>query len=451
MAKLSMKSSLERKVVTGFTVALFSVAGLGVLQYLTQRRSARDAEWVSHTQDVFRELVSTRNALNRADASAQSFLLTGSIDDSSAYYRATDALNRHVQTLRTLTVDNPAQQHNLDDLEPAVASAVSALQQELTSRGVSQLSKGQIVALETSVRQSTEDVRGIVANMESQELEVLARRNETAARANHRAHEFILLGTFLAAVLIAAFAVALLRDIAERMRAEEGLRVLSGRLLQAQEDERHHIGRELHDSLGQYLSALKMRLEAIQADAEPSGAGIGPDLADCIDLAAQSITDVRTASYLLYPALLDEMGLQSAIPVYLDGFTKRCGIQTTFQSSPNFGRAPRDIELALFRILQESLTNVHRHSGSPTAHVRIARHYGDVSLEVSDAGKGMPKEKLDQFQKGASDGLGVGLRGMKERVRQIGGKLEISSDSRGTSVRVTIPVEEPSSSSSDSA
>jgi signal transduction histidine kinase len=446
-----MKLSLERKVITGFAVALISVAGLGVLQYLTQRRSVQDAEWVSHTHDVLQELAFTRNALNRADSSAQSLLITGDVTYGYEYNRAIAAFRNRIRNLNFLTVDNAPQKQKLVVLETLADSAVISLQKEIDTRNSPQLTKSQLIALETAARQSIENVRTAISGMETGEWALLGQRNAASRRANYRAHVLVLLGSLLAGLLIAAFAVALLRDVAERMRAEQSLRVLSGRLLQMQEDERRHIGRELHDSLGQYLSALKMRLESIQGDAGLSRDAVDRELEECIDLAGQSIKDVRTASYLLYPALLDELGLQSAIPVYLDGFTKRCGIQTTFQSSPDFGRAPRDIELALFRILQESLTNVHRHSGSPTAHVQIARYDGIVSLEVSDAGKGMPEEKLEEFQKSLPGHLGVGLRGMHERMRQFGGKLEVSSNSHGTTVRVTISAEEPMSSPAGSA
>jgi signal transduction histidine kinase len=433
-----MNSSLERKAVAGFAVALVSVLGLCLLQYRTERRLTQNSQWVSHSHDVLRELALTRTSLNRADASAQSMVITGDASYVDEYDRAIDGFSRHLRNLRELTVDNPTQQRSLDILEPAAVSAIGALQKEIEARKTAPIPNGQVLALEASVRESADGVRDAISNMETEEWELLRQRTEAADRSNHRVHEVILLGTLLAVLFIAAFAAALLMDIAERERAEENLRALSGRLLQMQEDERRHIGRELHDSLGQYLSALKMRLESLRTDVRPAGDAAVQELGECIDLAEHSITEVRTASYLLYPALLDEMGLQSAIPAYLDGFSKRCGIKTTFESSPNFGRANRDVELALFRVLQESLTNIHRHSGSPTAHVLIKREDGAIRLEVRDDGKGMPRERLDEFQKGSPGQMGVGLRGMNERVRQFGGKLEVASDLRGTTVRVTI-------------
>jgi len=141
--------------------------------------------------------------------------------------------------------------------------------------------------------------------------------------------------------------------------------------------------------------------------------------------------------------MLEEVGLKSAIPWYLDGFSKRSNIQTTFESDPEFGRLEREVELALFRVLQESLTNVHRHSGSATADIRLTRKNGSVVLEVVDKGKGISPTLLEQSDKDWLGSLGVGLRGMNERIRQLGGKLEIASTENGTVVTAGVPVVEP--------
>ncbi len=683
----SKKSSLERNLVVAFAVALLSIAALGFLQYRTANRLSEDNQWVSHTQDVLRELAETRNSLNRADATAQSFFITGDTSDRASFARTVTALNRHVQNLKNLTVDNPAQLNKLDLLGPLVAGSEYALQQELDSPGAGQLAQKQVLILENSVRKSNDAVRAGLTIMETAELDLLQQRNQAAQQANHRANLIIFFGSLIAGAFLTVFAVALRidilkrsqseakirqllesapdgmvivnregrivlvnsqteelfgygrkeligqpveilipgryrarhlserakylqeprnwasgvklelrglrkdgtefpaeislspmenqgealilsairdiserkaaqetvevqakflnaandaiivgdtaeriiywnggaerlygwkreeaigksshellqtefpvpfeeiasrrekgewegelihrkrdgtkitvashwttlrnaqqkvagwleinRDITERKRAEEDVRALSGRLLQIQEDERRHIGRELHDNLGQYLSLLKIGLDTLHTFAKSAGNNQGQRLDECIQLAEQSLAEVRTASYLLYPPMLDELGLQSAIPMYLEGFAKRSGIQTTIEVPATIGRLPRDVELALFRALQESLTNVHRHSGSATAYVRIVGEDGNVTLEVKDVGKGIPADKLHEFDKGVPGKLGVGLRGMKERIRQCGGKLEVSSNHEGTTVRVTIPSGESKSS-----
>jgi PAS domain S-box-containing protein len=219
--------------------------------------------------------------------------------------------------------------------------------------------------------------------------------------------------------------------------SERSLAELSGRLLRMQDEERGRLGRELHDTIGQYLSALKMGLEVL-SPAVPGGATAN-QLGECIRMTDECIREVRTISYLLYPPMLEEMGLQMAIEWHVDGFTKRSGIQVDCEVQSDIGRLPRDVELAVFRIFQESLTNIHRHSGSPTAQVRLWLEDGRIILEVKDEGKGAAPGVL-QFSGDALGTLGVGLRGMNERVRQLGGELKLSSSEKGMTVRAAIPV-----------
>jgi len=237
--------------------------------------------------------------------------------------------------------------------------------------------------------------------------------------------------------------IRLEREIVERKLAEQklqaserSLRELSGRLLQMQDDERRHLGRELHDSVGQYLAVLKMGLEVLKADNSSSEAE-EDQFSECLRLVDQSITEVRTMSYLLYPPMLEEMGLETAIGWYLDGFAKRSGIRTAFEMPQPVGRLHRDAELAVFRILQESLTNIHRHSESSTAKVRLIKTDREVTIEIHDQGKGIPTPVIESAQD-ACGTIGVGLRGMTERMRQLGGKLEVISGATGTTVRAKV-------------
>ena len=225
-------------------------------------------------------------------------------------------------------------------------------------------------------------------------------------------------------------------DITQRKAAQEAARQLSAHLLKTQDDERRRIARELHDSAGQILAALSMNLDRIQASVN-----LSPDvsrlLSDSDALVKEATKELRTMSHLLHPPLLDEVGLPSALQWYVDGFAKRSGINTTLELTPDFGRLPPDFEIAIFRIIQESLTNVHRHSGSPNAEVRLARVNGEVRLEVQDRGKGISIEKQQNF---ATNGpLGVGLRGMSERVAQLGGTLNVRPSDPGTVVTAILP------------
>ena len=231
------------------------------------------------------------------------------------------------------------------------------------------------------------------------------------------------------------------RKLAEQRvaQSEKSLRSLSLHLLRTQDEERRRIGRDLHDSLGQILTAMKIGLASLKSTTPGNQA----EIIKCMQFADDCIREVRTISYLLYPPMLEELGLKSAIPWYLDGFATRSGIKTTFECSPDFDRLPREVELALFRVLQEALTNVHRHSESPVAQVRLLIDGAKAVLEIQDAGKGIPKQVLGES--GELPWTGVGLRGMKERMRQLGGSLGLSSGGYGTTLTAIVPAEMPAS------
>lgn len=239
------------------------------------------------------------------------------------------------------------------------------------------------------------------------------------------------------------------RDVTERMQKEKSLRELTGHLLQMQDEERRRIGRDLHDTLGQCVTAMKISLDTLASGLDAKETAVSRQVKQCVNLAEECVKEVRTISYLLYPPMLEEMGLKSAIPWYVEGFTARSGIQVTFDASADFGRLSRDTELALFRVLQESLTNVHRHSGSRTAHVQLSSKEGMAILEVQDDGKGLPSTILGESGDSWHHAVGVGLRGMKERLAQLGGKLEISSSDRGAIMTAMVPALESDRAATD--
>jgi two-component system NarL family sensor kinase len=213
------------------------------------------------------------------------------------------------------------------------------------------------------------------------------------------------------------------------------LRKLSSRLMRVQDEERRRIARELHDSLGQYLAAAKINLEVLSAQ-KNNGNG---QLHEAQNLIDRAISDIRTLSHLLHPPLLDEAGFGSAARWFVEGFGKRSGIVTRLRMPAQLDRLPSEIETALFRILQEALTNVHRHSGSRDVEVRLTVYRSVVALAIDDNGEGIPQDVLESFGKSGVN-LGVGLAGMRERVKELGGRLEIESDKSGTRLRATIPI-----------
>jgi signal transduction histidine kinase len=209
--------------------------------------------------------------------------------------------------------------------------------------------------------------------------------------------------------------------------------------MQAQDNERRHIARELHDSAGQLLTVLSMNLARLSQTAKETAPELEQGLHD-VDALIQKLTqEIRTTSYLLHPPLLDEAGLLQALDWYIQGLRERTNLEIALNVAKDFGRLSSDMELAMFRVVQECLTNIHRHSQSTKATIRIALDGGNVFLEVEDEGKGLTAERLVEIRTRKS---GVGISGMRERVRQFGGDLHIESGETGTTVSVTFPYAE---------
>lgn len=243
-------------------------------------------------------------------------------------------------------------------------------------------------------------------------------------------------------ICIGATDLTELMEVNKRLRENEtSLRQLSARLLQIQDDERRHIARDLHDVTGQKLASLAITLSRLQqASTGSTDSGVEVGLAECVLMTNQVSSEIRTLSYLLHPPLLDELGLPSAVPWYTHGFQQRTGIRVTVEMPDNLVRLPLDSEVALFRVIQESLANVHRHSGSESASVCISASKGHVTVRIEDHGKGMKPEVLKTFNE-TMGSLGVGIQGMRERIHQLFGQLDVVSHlGVGTTVTARIPI-----------
>jgi signal transduction histidine kinase len=239
------------------------------------------------------------------------------------------------------------------------------------------------------------------------------------------------------AIEIARQTAELKAQVEERQRAEESLVELTGKLLQLRDEEQRRLARELHDSVGQLLVAMSMNHGRVLAEKHLSPLAARA-ISENTALLAQVSREIRTISHLLHPPLLDEVGLAPGVREFLEGFAQRSSMQVRFEIAEDFGRLPRDLETALFRIVQEGLTNVHRHSESQTVTIRIVRSSAEVSVAIEDAGRGIAKQKVFEIESGRASGLG--LRGMRERVRQLGGSFEIRSTDKGTVVITRLPL-----------
>ena len=215
------------------------------------------------------------------------------------------------------------------------------------------------------------------------------------------------------------------------------VRELSSRLLHSQDDERRKISRELHDSLGQYLASAKMSLETLKRPEATEKERQG--FSRLVDTLDKCLTETRTIAHLLHPPLLDELGLSAASKLYVEGFSERSGIQVTLTTTPELTRLPFDLELGLFRILQESLTNIHRHAHTSSVDIQLKLDADHITLRVKDYGQGMAAEMLQQFRTNGTGG-GVGFLSMRERISELGGRLEIQSDTSGTLIEASAPL-----------
>jgi PAS domain S-box-containing protein len=258
--------------------------------------------------------------------------------------------------------------------------------------------------VEKELRQSQEELRDLAATLESQ---VLARTTELEARNK------------------------------EVLLQSEQLRELSIRLMETQDEERRRIAREMHDSAGQTISALGMNLTQILNAVRSTNPRATRLAEEARTFAEELGKEIRTTSYLLHPPMLDERGLRAALGWYVEGLKQRTGLDVELRIHDELKRPSSDLELAIFRVVQECLTNVHRHSGSKSAHIKIARENTNLVVEVRDAGRGITADELANIR---NKGGGVGLRGMRERVRPFGGELHVNSRvGRGTTVVVTLP------------
>ena len=231
---------------------------------------------------------------------------------------------------------------------------------------------------------------------------------------------------------------AKVKVFAELRRKTEQLEMLNARMTMLRDEERRSIARELHDSVGQLLAAISMNSAFVEAESHKLSQVAAKRVSENAAMVAEASRQIRTISHLLHPPLLDEAGLASALHWYVDGFSERSKIDTKLEVPQVLAGLSKEMELSIFRVVQESLTNIHRHAGSPTAAIRIVQAETCLRVEIEDTGKGVPPEKEAALESSAQ--AGVGLRGMRERLRRLGGTLQIQSNGTGTRVTAILPI-----------
>jgi signal transduction histidine kinase len=429
--------SSRKKARLAFVSALILLVACAVSASVTVVRFLHADKWVTHSYDVRLALGDLQSALANAARARTGFLNSGDPSDLASYSGSKTKAHEMLVQIRDLTKDNPIQQALCIQLEDNVLRRLELLDTSIELRRSGPLDEATQLRLSRENIAAATDFMDVTQKMDDEEEKLLGQRKELSGN---------LFGTALVIVL-AMFALAILllwihfrllsSELAQREGAEESSRRLSVRVLQLQDEERRKFSRELHDSLGQLLAVAKMHISVL-LEKNPHD-----ELLKEIDkLLNESVTETRTISHLLHPPLLDEVGLASAARWYVEGFATRSGIELTTDIPDEPGRLPRPAELVLFRVLQESLTNIHRHSKSLRAEISLHSSKAAVILQIRDYGKGMPREMLTNFLSTGTN-VGVGLAGMRERVREQGGRFDIQSDKTGTTITVTMPTVTP--------
>ena len=428
-----MSSRKSAKVAFASAVVLLLLCGVAAMIAIS--RYANSANWVDHTYEVKVATGRVESTLSEAARDRLSYITAGDPSYLQQYEMAKKEVSNDLLSVRELTLDNPLQQDKFNRLETLANQRIALMQTSLDSRASGQPDTDLQTSVSLENTKLATDVAGAIMEMQNQEDVLLAARKKASSRLF--AATLSIFGVMLASAIVLLWIhYRFLNDeLGKRENAENGARRLSVHVMELQDEERRKFSRELHDGLGQNLVVAKMM--ALNVSEKHPGEETVPEL---VDLLNRSIQETRTISYLLHPPLLDELGIASAANWYVEGFSQRSGVQISTKIANDIARLPRPVELVLFRVLQESLTNVHRHAKSPKADVSLYVAEGSAVLHVRDYGIGIPAEKLNHFRSNGTH-VGVGLTGMRERVREHGGQFEIRSGETGTELLVTIPLE----------
>jgi signal transduction histidine kinase len=443
-------------VGTGLVVVI-AVAG-----YATIRGMATSRDWLGHTYQVKSELSDLQ--LNRAllHEYAAEGGASPSEETQAGLRSAADEIRQLLARLKDLTADNAAEQERLEQLGPLMEQHLQDIQGQAiqenaiegpNNKGTAAASAGTAKGERASGGRSggapTElgaeaetRISRIIGDIDARETQLLGIRQ--AAWDREFGRNIAVLAFAVGACLLLLFTnMHLLREdvrssqiATEHIRdSADSYRALSGRIIGLQDAERRRIGRELHDSIGQSLAAVQMNLEQLGAAPERLGGAL---LAESREIVHRTAKEVRTISQLLHPPLLDVVGFVAAARNYVQEFARRSGIEAKANFPEDLMLPSKETELMLFRVLQESLTNVHRHAQATTVDVWVVRHAHEVLLSIHDNGRGLPAGMIENFEAGLASG--VGLAGMRERLLEFGGKLQVESSHSGTIVRASIPV-----------
>jgi signal transduction histidine kinase len=446
-----MPSRKKVRFAFGGAVVFLLIAALAAGVAIS--RLTQSLRWIAHTYEVQVAVGELTSILDEAGRARAKFDDDADAPAQEIFNQIAGRVPEKIDDLRRLVRDNPAQDAALGRLQDAALRRLAAMHSRIERRKLGSLDSEELAASTRQLVALGAESQAAAQEMMNNEQQLLVTRRSTSTALYGLLIWILILAFVVSLTLLYLYYQMLESELSERERAESlalesqaSSRLLSTRLLHLQDEERRKFSRELHDSLGQYLAAAKMSLDALAR-------GRNPD--ESLDGARahleQALAETRTISYLLHPPLLDETGLGMATRWYVEGFARRSGIAFTCEVPDDFPRLAHPVELALFRVLQECLTNIHRHAKSSRAVVSLNCTPSQVLLRVRDYGGGMSPEVLRRFRSNGTH-VGVGLAGMRERVREQQGNLDIQSDSAGVTVVVTVPFvpEEPQSSDAES-
>ena len=455
----------ERRAWAGLLLALLLLAIVGLARMWTTMNLVSTYSWISHTREVQTNLTAIRADISAAQNAQRGYVLVGGQPYLDKYREMVGKIRQDIDAARQLTSDNVEQQENLRSLDTVVDRYVQLWSRSIGASTLNLADPGFQREVAAEADAPDQQAAEILGGLEQEEAVLLDARQKRAQRLARRTG-YVALVAFLVVVIFLVVNFGWLmselkeRRIAERSLGERAteleqknsqivqqaseleasnlnLRDLSSRLLRVQDEERRRVARELHDSTGQALALLSMNVAVLQQEADNRDPELGKMVGNVDQSVRQLSDDVRTISYLLHPPLLDEMGLRSAIRWFAEGFSERSKIQVNLDKLSDPGRLSLDLETAIFRVVQECLTNIHRHSGSSKAAICLEKCSQGILLEVVDQGKGIPAEKLTVAGSGAR--MGLGLRGIGERVKSFGGDMKIESTQEGTRIKVILP------------
>jgi signal transduction histidine kinase len=402
--------------------------------YIALNRLSTSEEWVRHTRDVQSALAQVAMTASRAGRLHTEYIESGDTSLIERQANEVSQLRSTISVIQRLISDNSPQQSSTRKLRELTERRIALMDASMALKRAGRSSPEIQEPISRQIVETADETDGLLQRMYDDEDRLLAERQARVRRFSTATIIVLVSSLVLALILFIVHHRLVMEQVVARTRAETAQRALSAKLLTLQDEERRRFARELHDSVGQHLAAMKMGISLLQSKLP------GDEIVqDCLKLLDDSIAETRTISHLLHPPLLDEAGLNSACRWFVEGFAKRSGIQVNLEIQDDGNRLAEGIELVLFRVLQESLTNVHRHSGAARADVTLQAAGNRMILRIRDYGQGMPAGVLHSFQQEEA-GAGVGLAGMTERMREIGGRLEIHSSAAGTEVVATAPV-----------